>query len=112
MAGEQRIAGLLSLQINGEVQLCEGDFSFNPGTPKREAMVGSDGVHGYREVPQVAFIEGNIRDRRTLDLINLTKVEDATVTLQAYNGAKVYSLRHAWWAGDGTVNVREGTIAA
>lgn len=49
---EQRRAGLIQVQVNGEVQDAKGSFSYNLGRPKREAIPGSDRVHGFKEMPQ------------------------------------------------------------
>jgi hypothetical protein len=106
----QRRAGLLQLQINGEIKDAKGNFSYNLGRPKREAIIGTDGVHGFKEVPQVAFIEGAITDHGNLDLAALVTITDATVTVQLANG-KVVTLRDAWFAGEGTASSEEGEIA-
>ena len=110
MADPQRRAGLLQLQVNGEIQDAKGEFSYALGTPKRTAIIGVDGVHGYKEEPQVAFIEGMITDRLTLDVQALATITGATITLAIANG-KTISLRQAWYAGDATVKTGEGEIA-
>lgn len=106
----QRRGGIIQVQINGSVQDAKGSWSYNLGRPKREAIVGSDVVHGFKELPQVAYIEGEITDRGTLDLAALVNLRDATVTLELANG-KVVVLRSAWFAGDGTGNTEEGNVA-
>lgn len=105
----QRRAGTIQLQVDGEVFDAKGNFSYNLGQPKREAMVGSDRVHGYKETPQVPFIEGEITDRATLSLKSLVTMKGVTVTLTHANG-KVISLRNAWYAGEGTGNTEEANI--
>lgn len=105
----QRRGGLIQLQINGEVYDAKGNFTYNIGRPKREAIIGSDGVHGYKETPQVAFLEGEITDSGTLELERLVGLTGATVTLELANG-KVIALREAWYAGEGTGNTEEGNI--
>ena len=107
---DQRRAGLIQLQVSGEVQDCKGNFTYNLGRPKREPMVGSDGVHGFKETPQVAFIEGAITDRGTLDLAALATGTGQTVTLTLGNG-KVIVLRDAWFAGEGSASSEEAEIA-
>jgi hypothetical protein len=107
---DQRRAGIIQLQISGEIADCKGSFSYNLGRPKRETMVGSDTVHGFKEVPQVAFIEGAITDRGTLDLAALVTGKDQTVTLTLANG-KVIVLRDAWFSGEGTASSEEAEIA-
>lgn len=106
---QQRRGGILFLKVGGERQDAKGNFTYNLGQPKRDGIVGADGVHGYKEMPQVPFIEGEITDRQTLDLAALLNVVDTTVTLELANG-KVIVLRQAWYAGEGTGNTEEGNI--
>jgi hypothetical protein len=110
MAGKNRIGGIISLKINGDMYFAKGNFTYNLGKPKKEGVVGSDRVHGYKEVPQVPFIEGEITDRNELNLEDVVTLDDATVTLELANG-KVIMLREGWYAGEGTGNTEEGNIA-
>lgn len=105
----QRVAGLIQLQTNGEVLRAKGEFSWNLGKPKRSAVVGSDGVHGYKEEPQVAFIEGAITDAGDIDGAALATLKDATVNLKLGNG-KMIVLNKAVFAGDGTGKTGESEI--
>ncbi len=109
MPGNLR-AGKIYLKINGELYEAKGDFTYNLGKPSRAAIVGADGIHGYRETPQVAFIEGAVTDSPDLDLAALSTVDDATVTLELANG-KTIVLGGAWFAGEGSVTVGEAEIA-
>ncbi|QJC78895.1 phage tail tube protein [Pseudomonas umsongensis] len=110
MAGKNRIGGIIALKLNGDMYFAKGNFTYNLGKPKKEGVVGSDRVHGYKEVPQVPFIEGEITDRNELNLEDLVTLDDATATLELANG-KVIMLREAWYAGEGTGNTEEGNIA-
>lgn len=107
---DQRRAGFIQVQVQGEVQDAKGAFTYNLGRPKREAIIGADGVHGYKEMPQVPFIEGAITDRGSLDLAALANGKDQTITLTLANG-KLIMLRDAWFAGEGTVSTEEGEIS-
>jgi len=91
---QNRRAGIIYLKVDGDQKECVGDFSYNIGAPKRTALIGSDGVHGFGEEPQVAFIEGEVRDSYGLDLETLAKLEDVTVTLELNNG-KVQKIANA-----------------
>lgn len=102
----QRIAGLIQVQANGSIFDAKGAFDYNLGLPKREAVIGSDGVHGFKETPQVAFIEGAITDRGTLDVKSIATAQDQTITIKLGNG-KTVVLRAAWYAGEGTLNSEE-----
>lgn len=109
MAGEQRRGGIIYFKVNGEMYAAKGSYSYNLGKPKRDAIIGADQVHGFKETPQVPFIEGEVTDKSTLDLERLVTIENATVTLELANG-KVISLRDGWFAGEGTGNTEEGNI--
>ena len=104
-----RRSGVLFVKVNGQQYDAKGSFTYNAGSPKREALVGADRVHGYKELPQVPFVEGEITDSGTLDLSALTNIVDATVTLELANG-KVFTLRDAWYAADGEVGSEEANI--
>ena len=109
MAGELRRGGIIFVKINGEIYNAKGNFTYNLGKSKRDAIVGADAIHGYKETPQIPFIEGEFTDAPTMDLEKLVTAENATVTLELANG-KVISLREAWYAGEGTGNTDEGNI--
>jgi hypothetical protein len=106
----QRRSGTIQLAIDGEIQDAAGSFSYNLGQPKREALVGHDRVHGFKELPQAPFIEGEITDRGTLDLAALLNSTDVTVTLSLAN-EKVVVLREAFFSGEGTVSTEDAKIA-
>lgn len=105
-----RVGGTAFVKVNGRQYRAKGNWTYNIGAPKRDAVVGSDGVHGYKEVPQVPFIEGEITDASDMSLTDLVNGKDLTVTLELANG-KVIALRDGWYAGEGTGNTEEGNIA-
>lgn len=109
MADQQRRGGIIFVKVNGERIDAKGNFTWDLGVPQREAVVGSDEVHGYMERPKVAFIEGELTDRGSLDLEALFRTTNATVTLELATG-KVVILRNAWYAGDGVGNSEEGNV--
>lgn len=105
----ERRGGTIFLNVDGEPQDAKGSFSYNLGHPRKEAIVGASKIHGYKETPQVPFIEGEITDRGTLNLAALQNQSNSTVTLALANG-KVVVLRGAWFAGTGDVQTEEGNI--
>lgn len=104
-----RRAGVLQIQANGTIYDAAGEFTYNIGQPKREGLVGPSGIQGYKEMPQLPFIEGTIRDSRDIDLADLLNLVDATITLEIANG-KTIMLRDAWQANEGNVGTDEATI--
>lgn len=104
-----RRSGIIFLKVSGVQYDAKGSFTYDIGSPKRDAIVGSDRVHGYKELPKVPYIEGEITDASTLDLSTFTQIDNATITLELANG-KVVILRDAWYAGDGTVQTEEANV--
>lgn len=105
-----RRAGRIYLKIDGVLHDAKGSFSYNIGQDKRDGIVGADGIHGYKETPQIPFIEGAVTDRGDLDLEALAKQDNVTVTLELVNG-KTIVLANAWFAGEATVTTDEAEIA-
>ena len=110
MADENRRAGIISFKKDGELLDAKGNFTYNDGQPKRDAIVGPDRVHGYKELPQVPFIEGEITDSSSLDVAAFKNTTNSTITLELANG-KVFILREAWYAGEGNVQTEDANIA-
>lgn len=111
----KRRAGIIQVTGNGVRYDAKGNWTYNLGRPKRESIVGSDGIHGFMEKPQPAFIEGEITDSSSLSLAELVSIESATIVLQLAVGpngpAKAIVLRDAAFTGEGTGNSEEGNIA-
>lgn len=105
----QRRGGIIQFQIDGVLRDAKGNFTYNLGRPKREAIMGADTMHGFSEKPQPAFIEGEITDNTDVEVDKLVNMTNVTVTLQLANG-KVIVLREAFYAGEGTGNTEEGNI--
>lgn len=105
----ERVGGIIFFKINGQQYKAKGEFTYNLGRPKRETVVGAEGVHGYKETPQAPFIEGEITDSRNLSLEALVTAKGATVTLELAN-EKVIALRDAFYAADGNASTEEGNI--
>ena len=109
MANTNRRSGTIYLKIDGTQYDARGSYTYSLGPPKREAIVGPDGVHGYKEMPQVPYVEGEIVDARDLDLAALQGLTESTVTLELATG-KTVVLRDAWYAADGTVGTEDANV--
>lgn len=105
----RRVGGIISFKISGESFNAKGNFTYNIGVPKKEAVVGSDGVHGFKEMPQVPYIEGSLTDTDELDLQALRETRDATCTLALANG-KIIVIEEAHEASDGEASTEEGEL--
>lgn len=109
MNSKNRRAGTIYFKRNGILQEATGSFTIGYGKPKREGMMHSSGVAGYKETPQIPYIEGEIFDRGDLDLEEFFTADNDTYTLEEANG-KTAVLRNAWYAGDGTVSTEEAKV--
>jgi len=104
-----RRAGVLYVKVDGVQYDAKGEFTYNLGQPKRDAIVGPDQVHGFKELPKVPFIEGAITDASDLDLAAFQNLVDSTMTLNLANG-KTVTLRQAWYCADGDVTTEEAEV--
>lgn len=109
MVANRRVGGIIFVKIDGEQFSAKGSFTYNIGVPKREPVVGSDGVHGFKELPQPSKIEGMITDSSELDFEALLRTRDATCTLELANG-KVIVIQEAFYSGDGDGTTEEGEL--
>ncbi len=110
MANPNRRAGIIFIKVDGQLLDAKGNFTYNLGRPMREAIVGSSGITGYKETPQVSMIEGEITDRSALDFAALVDIDGATITLELSNG-KTIVLSDAWFAGEGSGQTEEANLA-
>lgn len=106
----RRVGGQIFVKADGVQFDAKGQFEYNLGQVKRDAIIGHDGHHGFKAMPQRAYIAGEFTDNYDLDLKqDLLNIEDATITLELYNG-KVIVLRNAYFSGSGNVQTEEGNI--
>lgn len=98
MADSNLLGGWITLKYNGRGLHCEGEFKYGGIGALRAAQKGTNNVVGYTEEPQVPFIEGNIF-LKDVTLQEITKIKDATVTLELVNG-NIFTLYNAWTVND------------
>lgn len=101
--------GIVYVRRNGIQQRVAGSVSINPGIAKREALPGHTQVEGYKELPQVPFIECEIFEAVDLNVIEMLQGTAETVSAELNDG-KVFVGRDGWFAGDGTLTSEEGRI--
>ena len=106
----RRVGGIIFIKADGVQYDAKGAFEYNLGVAKRDPVIGHDRHHGYKELPQEAYCEGEITDSATLDVKNLLNISDATVTLELANG-KTVVFKKAYFSGDGNIQTEEGNIA-
>lgn len=109
MAAMNRIGGVAYLKIDGRQYPLRGKWKTNLMPTKREGIAGQDYTHGYKEMPRVAFISGDVSYMAGISIEDLPKITDATITLELANG-KTHILHNAWWADESEVDTEEGSF--
>lgn len=110
MADPNRVAGYMEISVNGSKLAAEGSFTYDLGVPKREAVVGPDAFHGYKEMPKVPYIEGSIVVKADTDVTAICNLTNAKIDLRLATG-KIISLGDAYYAGEGTGNTDTGSLS-
>lgn len=109
MANTRR-AGRLQFYVGGELIDVKGDVSYSLGGVNRQAVVGVDRVHGFKEELIVPYVECKATDRGDFDVAGLRDLTDTTVQLVLASG-KTIIFNNAWFSGEGEISAEEGEIA-
>jgi hypothetical protein len=109
MADVNRIAGAVEFAYNGNVVKVIGNMQTNLGRPIREVLVGPDSVHGYKEMPQAPFIEGEARVVSGFKVKDFVDATNVTATLQLANGS-LYQITDGWFEGEGTFGSEDANL--
>ena len=108
MAGSQMIAGTAFIKVDGKQYTLEGSLTVSINAVTREGKAGLSGVAGYSETSHIPFIEGAFYTTDEFKAEELSKVTDATITVNLANGRN-YLLSNAWQSGDVEIDVAAGT---
>jgi hypothetical protein len=108
-ATSNRIAGTAFLTVDGTSYALVGEMEYNPGIVTRESLLGQDGVHGYKEMPQAPHISATIRDMNNMDVLTLNQMTNNTITVQLANGKLIVG-RNMWTVESQTSKAQDGTI--
>jgi hypothetical protein len=83
------IAGVAQITVDGATHQLEGGLKYSPSSVKREAMIGQDGFHGWKETPVTGSITMSIRDAGDLTVASFNSMRNATVVATLANGKTV-----------------------
>jgi len=83
------IAGTAQVTVDGTTYQLEGSLKYSPSTVKREAMIGKDGFHGWKETPVTGWISMSIRDAGDLTVAAFNAMRNSTVVASLANGKTV-----------------------
>lgn len=106
-----RIAGHLTISVNGELLNLEGEFEVDDNAiEERKGLIGTDGAtQGYAETYKTPYISGSIRYTKGFDRQAFAKLDgvDAQVTLAT---GEVYVFSDGWVAKLGAYKSGESTM--
>jgi hypothetical protein len=80
------IAGTAQVTTDGVTQQLEGGLKYSVSTVKREALVGKDGFHGWKETPVTGSITMSLRDAGNLSVAAFNAMRNSTIVAQLANG--------------------------
>jgi hypothetical protein len=110
MASTDLIAGRIEVTANGNRLQAAGAFKIRPGTPKREELVGPDGLHGVKEMPTAPGASGTIRNNRKLNVPEtIGNMQNATIVITLCSG-KQYLLEDCVYKGDLEIDTENAEI--
>ena len=104
------VGGKIFVKVNGSQLRAKGAFTYNEGLDKNDMILGHDGVHGHKSLPQIPIIKGNITlDTANFSLKELNGIQGATVTIELADGS-VFTLRDAVQTATLDVNTEEAEV--
>lgn len=110
MADPNRLAGVMSVMIDGRAFSIAGEGAYTVSSVSRETLTGQDGVHGYAEKPMPGKMSWKGRDGSQVAIAALNGAVNATVVFQLANG-KVVTGRNMWKVGEPIeVNTEDATF--
>lgn len=105
----ENTVGVAYFRVDGVQYSITGEMRINPLTEKRTPLVGMDGSIAMQTEFQSPMIECSVRDRKSVDLLALTRIDSATITVQMGNGT-MWELTEAAFTGDGEFDGKEGAL--
>lgn len=104
----RRLAGVTKFTVNGSA-FAVTEFSWNPGSRTREAMLSLSGWDGYKESPRGAWIAGKFRDAQSVNVTAFTALTNATVVVSLANGKSIVG-HNLVYMGDPDVSGADATF--
>ncbi len=105
----QRFAGIAFVKYDGKQLPIRGKWKSQIDLVKREGIAGQDGVHGYKEMPSVPTLEGEVDYLASVSLEDIKRATDVTVSIDLANGA-THVYRNAWVSDVMQLDTEEGSF--
>jgi hypothetical protein len=107
MAAPSRVAGTLSLSVDGVPRTVRASLEVQPLNTKRESIANLDGTISFKEMPIAPYIKFDMEVGQGTSLKSLGALQNSTVVASLANG-QTYILSGAFFEGDLTLDAAEG----
>jgi len=104
-----QVTGKAVIRVDGQELRTLDGASLNPGGEKREAVVGSGKVHGYKEETVAPELECQIAHTADTSLMELGAIVSATITFDTDTGRQ-FLLREAFATDVPGLKTKDGTV--
>jgi len=101
--------GKAIIRVNGRELRSLDDSTLDPGGVKRDPVVGSGKVHGFKEETVPPQLECKVAHKADTDLVELGKIVDATIIFESDTG-DTYILRDAFILEPAKLSAKDGTV--
>jgi len=81
-----KVAGTAFFTINGVQYSLRGTLNIKIGAIKRESVMGIDQYHGFKQLPEPSYIEGEFTDDPTVDWSIVESAVNVTIQASLING--------------------------
>jgi len=103
-------AGITKLTINGTPYDLRSNLTYSLNTLDRSAIIGMDGVHGYKDPPITAKMSFTITDSDSLGVITFQGMVNVAIEVQLRTGKRVLGIG-MFSVGTQEVNAAEAEIS-
>ena len=85
------IGGKFTICCDGVAYFASGVFKYGGGDgfEKREAVMHSAGFAGFKTTPVVPYISGELIDTDSIEIKDIAKMTNSTITLDLANGKQI-----------------------
>lgn len=104
----KKVAGTCYVKVDGAQFEVQGGVEAPLSDKKRESVMGSGGVAGYKETDIAPYVKLTAVITADFPLDKIKAGTDMTITTEFANG-KVYTLSGAWFAGESSLKGEDGT---
>lgn len=105
----KRVAGICYIKVDGQQLEVKGGVECALAPTKKEAVMGLNGVAGYKETAERPYIKLSAILVPGFPIATLVTGKDMTITAELANG-NIYTLSGAWMEGEAAAKADDGEV--